>query len=247
MRDFRDAKAMARSLRAALKARAVETTHSESLELISRAFGSENWNVLSAQIETANVPSTDQRPLPPVEAQHDPSPPTILYCSFCGKSPHEVRKLIKGPGVFICDECVDLCTEIVEPDDDKEFFRLIQGTGGSEGRAEPVMFNLAREASTEELANCVERGRKGVERNPLALNGIQRRLGAGDDVPASDKTREELAPFPASRCGVSCGTKWPDDTNQSRPPVRQDLVGDVDCLGGFVFDAHQIGQLGAHL
>jgi len=173
-----------------LKARAVETTHSESLELISKSFGYENWNVLSAQIEAANMPSTDQRQ--PVEAQHDPSPPTILYCSFCGKSQHEVRKLIKGPGVFICDECVDLCTEIVEPDDDKEFFRLIQGTGGSEGRAEPVMFDLAREASTEELANYVERGRKGVERNRLALNGIQRRLGAGDDVPADDKTREEL-------------------------------------------------------
>ena len=100
MRDFRDAKVMARSLRAALKARAVETTHSESLELISKAFGYENWNVLSAQIEAANMPSTDQRPLPPVEAQRDPSPPTILYCSFCGKSQHEVRKLIKGPGVF---------------------------------------------------------------------------------------------------------------------------------------------------
>jgi len=36
-----------------------------------------------------------------------------LYCSFCGKSQHEVRKLIAGPTVFICDECVDLCTEII--------------------------------------------------------------------------------------------------------------------------------------
>ena len=33
----------------------------------------------------------------------------ILYCSFCGKSQHEVRKLIAGPTVFICDECVELC------------------------------------------------------------------------------------------------------------------------------------------
>ena len=32
----------------------------------------------------------------------------LLYCSFCGKSQHEVRKLIAGPSVFICDECVDL-------------------------------------------------------------------------------------------------------------------------------------------
>ena len=32
----------------------------------------------------------------------------LLYCSFCGKSQHEVRKLIAGPSVFICDECIDL-------------------------------------------------------------------------------------------------------------------------------------------
>ena len=37
----------------------------------------------------------------------------LLYCSFCGKSQHEVKKLIAGPSVFICDECIDLCNEIV--------------------------------------------------------------------------------------------------------------------------------------
>ena len=37
----------------------------------------------------------------------------ILYCSFCGKSQHEVSKLIAGPGVFICDECVELCGDII--------------------------------------------------------------------------------------------------------------------------------------
>jgi ATP-dependent Clp protease ATP-binding subunit ClpX len=36
-----------------------------------------------------------------------------LYCSFCGKSQHEVKKLIAGPNVFICDECIDLCTDII--------------------------------------------------------------------------------------------------------------------------------------
>lgn len=47
----------------------------------------------------------------------------LLYCSFCGKSQHEVRKLIAGPSVFICDECVELCNDIIreemqEPGDD---------------------------------------------------------------------------------------------------------------------------------
>ena len=38
----------------------------------------------------------------------------ILYCSFCGKSQHEVKKLIAGPTVFICDECVELCMDIIK-------------------------------------------------------------------------------------------------------------------------------------
>ena len=37
-----------------------------------------------------------------------------LYCSFCGKSQHEVKKLIAGPTVFICDECVELCMDIIK-------------------------------------------------------------------------------------------------------------------------------------
>jgi ATP-dependent protease Clp ATPase subunit len=37
----------------------------------------------------------------------------LLYCSFCGKDQHEVRKLIAGPTVFICDECVELCMDIL--------------------------------------------------------------------------------------------------------------------------------------
>jgi ribosomal protein S7 len=53
MRDFRDAKAMARALRDALKAKAIEITHAEALELIAKAFGYDNWNILSAKIETA--------------------------------------------------------------------------------------------------------------------------------------------------------------------------------------------------
>lgn len=47
----------------------------------------------------------------------------LLYCSFCGKSQHEVRKLIAGPSVYICDECVDLCNDII-----REEIRDIGGT-----------------------------------------------------------------------------------------------------------------------
>lgn len=43
----------------------------------------------------------------------------LLYCSFCGKSQHEVRKLIAGPSVFVCDECVDLCNDIIREELDE--------------------------------------------------------------------------------------------------------------------------------
>lgn len=45
---------------------------------------------------------------------------SLLYCSFCGKSQHEVRKLIAGPSVFICDECVELCNEIIREEVEEE-------------------------------------------------------------------------------------------------------------------------------
>jgi hypothetical protein len=75
MRDFRDAKAMARALRDALKAKAIETTHTEALELIAKAFGYENWNILSARIEAAERPAAASAPLP-AETRHDLVPST---------------------------------------------------------------------------------------------------------------------------------------------------------------------------
>lgn len=45
----------------------------------------------------------------------------LLYCSFCGKSQHEVRKLIAGPSVFVCDECVELCNDIIREEVQEKF------------------------------------------------------------------------------------------------------------------------------
>ena len=57
----------------------------------------------------------------------------LLYCSFCGKSQHEVRKLIAGPSVFICDECVDLCNDII-----REEIQETTSEGGSDALPTPV-------------------------------------------------------------------------------------------------------------
>ena len=51
----------------------------------------------------------------------------ILYCSFCGKSQHEVRKLIAGPTVFICDECVELCMDIIKEESKDTFVKHQNG------------------------------------------------------------------------------------------------------------------------
>jgi ClpX C4-type zinc finger/Glyoxalase superfamily protein len=104
MRDFRDAKAMAQSLRQALSDKTVTVSHSESLELIAKIFGLDNWNILAAKIEA-------ERPPAPQPAAEDG--PKTLHCSFCGKSQHDVLNLIAGPTVFICNECVGLCDSIL--------------------------------------------------------------------------------------------------------------------------------------
>jgi hypothetical protein len=155
MRDFRDAKTMAHSLRDALKTKAMEITHSESLELIAKTFGYENWNILSAKIDTA-------QPRSGLTAGHQsPAPPAVLYCSFCGKTQHEVKALVAGPTVFICDECIDVCSDII----DEQLLRLIEGDEAS-----------ARAMSTERLSHYVEHARKGEQRNRLVLQRIERML-----------------------------------------------------------------------
>jgi ClpX C4-type zinc finger/Glyoxalase superfamily protein len=202
MRDFRDAKTMAHALRDALQVKAVETTHSECLELIAKAFGYENWNILSAKIETAQSRARDAPPLAPAAGQDQAPQKPILHCSFCGKSQHDVRALIAGPTVFICDECVGLCNDIIE---DKTIFSLLKTDEESGNREYPAVFEHVRAKSTADVTSCVERGRKGVERYRLEVQLIERILAMRDGQPPAvdlsasprfaqlkDKTREDL-------------------------------------------------------
>jgi len=195
MRDFRDAKTMAHALRDALKAKTIEIAHSESLELIANTFGFANWNILAAKIEAAERQTGAQ----------EPTKPKALYCSFCGKSQHEVRKLIAGPTVFICDECVELCVNFITEESavDKIVSPLWPEQIGDRLISRTV---LVRDLSSEELTEALERGKKGVERNRRALQAIGRRLAMresedlhGDDLLAlpelaylRNKSRDEL-------------------------------------------------------
>jgi len=61
----------------------------------------------------------------------------LLYCSFCGKSQHEVRKLIAGPSVFVCDECVELCNDIIREE-------IQEKSGGGAGSKLPIPEEINR-------------------------------------------------------------------------------------------------------
>jgi hypothetical protein len=172
MRDFRDAKAMAHTLRDALKAKAIETTHSECLELISKAFGCEDWNVLSAKIQAAPSPQAGPR-------MEDLALKKTLYCSFCGKTQHEVKKLIAGPSpVFVCDECVGACNEVLE---DEEFFDLLTADVARGDQSYPAAVEYLRGKSADELPAFLERRKKGAERHRLGLQQIARMLAMRED------------------------------------------------------------------
>lgn len=58
-----------------------------------------------------------------VKSSDDNDSKNTLYCSFCGKSQHEVRKLIAGPNVFVCNECVELCMDIIREEDKSQLVR----------------------------------------------------------------------------------------------------------------------------
>ena len=64
----------------------------------------------------------------------------LLYCSFCGKSQHEVRKLIAGPSVFICDECIELCNDIIREE-----------SAGVRGRRAPIATSCRRRTRSAQI------------------------------------------------------------------------------------------------
>jgi hypothetical protein len=127
MSTYKNAKTMAKSLRAALDHHNISLSHSTCLEIIARQFGFNNWNTLSAKLspeEETHVQSQDHKNTK--ESDEKSQTPVTMTpwsaCSFCGKSAKEVRSLVGGCGgweafraargpersnVFICDECAN--------------------------------------------------------------------------------------------------------------------------------------------
>ena len=74
---------------------------------------------LRVAIETLGKKKTGRRFRRKKKKSLESKNPPILNCSFCGKTQRQVKKLIAGPGVYICDECIDLCVEIIEEEKEK--------------------------------------------------------------------------------------------------------------------------------
>jgi hypothetical protein len=166
MRDFRDAKTMAKGLRRSLADLGTGLTHSQSLELIAQAFGFDNWNILAARIEAA-------RPAPVGEKA--PADET-LHCSFCAKSQHDVKTLIAGPGSFICNECVAICDNVIEDNEVMRHLRKPAPDTDPEAALEAYLASY----SAEQLASYVARNDKNATEERQMLGWFD---GDGESLP----------------------------------------------------------------
>lgn len=191
MRDYRDAKIMARALRTGLAEQQLTVTHSQSLELTARAFGFDNWNILAAKIGATEPAAAEPEP------EGGGGGGKTLFCSFCGKSQHEVKTLIAGPGSFICDACVGLCNDIVEHGAVAALLaadELENGRGGARPRVDAYLAGRTAEQLTAyqvKMEADLTRTRAGL----ADLDAAKAARAEGREPPASlqDVSAAELA------------------------------------------------------
>jgi len=113
----------------------------------------------------------------------------LLYCSFCGKSQHEVKKLIAGPSVFICDECIDLCTDIIQ----EEIAKLPPSEGGEaiptphEIRANLDQYVIGQDLAKKTLAVAVYNHYKRLLHLPPVVKEKADKITEGEDLSSNEK------------------------------------------------------------
>jgi ATP-dependent Clp protease ATP-binding subunit ClpX len=91
-----------------------------------------------------------------------------LFCSFCGKSQKEVKKLIAGPAVYICDECIQLCSEIIEEENEQEPDKLEQSLIPKEIKAKLDEYVIEQDSAKKVLAVAVYNHYKRLGSNAIS-------------------------------------------------------------------------------
>ena len=95
-----------------------------------------------------------------------------LYCSFCGKSQHEVRKLIAGPTVFICDECVELCMDIIREESKTALVKSRDGVPTPREICDVLDdYVIGQDHAMEMIAKRIQTSRAGLD-NPSKPIGV---------------------------------------------------------------------------
>ena len=101
----------------------------------------------------------------------------VLYCSFCGKSQHEVKKLIAGPSVFICDECIELCNDIIRDEVPAESVEAKSAKSDlpipSEIKASLDQYVIGQEPAKRVLSVAVYNHYKRLKHMSIAKDGIE--------------------------------------------------------------------------
>jgi uncharacterized protein len=162
MRDFRDAKAMAQTLREALKAKSVSVTNSESLELIAKVLGFHDWNVLSARIQSAHQP-----PLTDLAT----SPQDTLPTTLGGLPTMPLRDIVLFPHMIVpLFVGRDISKRALEcaMERDKRIVAIAQRRSGDDNPARDALYGVGVIASVIDLTNLAD----GTIR--LVAKGLQR-------------------------------------------------------------------------
>ena len=150
MRDFRYAKAMAHALRDALKSRAVDITHSESLELIAKAFGYDNWNILAAKIEAAK--------------QQGVTTPTLSRTSAPNSASKEILPTLALPPDITID------VQPPSPEVPSQYAAFVGKWGGYWGGELASNVYVASVTPTGDVRGVYAWGKSNLIENPGAIN-----------------------------------------------------------------------------
>ena len=156
----------------------------------------------------------------------------LLKCSFCGKSQKQVKKLIAGPGVYICDECIDLCNEIIEEE--------LRPPTTLETRSLPAPqdmyaflneYVVGQDEAITAVADAIRRSRAGLHdpKKPigsfifLGTTGVGKKLGECDMAPMREVQSEAQIMSALRPAGIDVA----DSVRERKPQLQV-----VSAVGG---------------